>query len=77
MAIGKTLAVATIEAVIEETLIDGPKGKDQDGVTLTCGDCDHTVSKPGYDTPEMRRCLIECLNETCPEKRHHKVKVVE
>jgi hypothetical protein len=65
----------TVEAQLEETLVDGPKG-DVDGLSLTCGDCDHVVDMPGYDSPENRQCLINCLNASCPEKRKHRVKIV-
>jgi hypothetical protein len=64
-----------VEAQLEETLVDGPHG-DVDGLTLTCGDCNHTVECPGSDTPEARQCLIDCLNAECPEHRRHKVKII-
>ena len=64
------------EAQLEDTAIDGPRGKEIDGVTLTCGDCDTTVECPGYDTPENRALLQEKLCLACPEHRCRKFKIL-
>jgi len=64
------------EALLEETLVDGPKNKAVDGVSLTCSVCDQCADCPGYDTPENRRLLVEKLNRSCPEHRVHKFKIL-
>ena len=64
------------EAQIEETEIDGPRGKPVDGVMLTCGDCDTTVECPGYDSPDTRAVLQDKLCKACPERRCTKFKIL-
>lgn len=56
-----------VECELEEGLIEHD-GRSINGVTLTCGDCEHCVSRPGYDTDEARRDLLDRLRTTCPER---------
>jgi len=66
----------TTEALLEESLVDGPKGKTVDGLSLTCNDCDNCAECTGYDTPENRLKLVSQLRNTCPEKRCTRFKIV-
>jgi hypothetical protein len=59
------------DALLEETLVDGPKGKPVDGLSLECGVCGECVECAGQDTPENRSCLKDKLNAICPERRKH------
>lgn len=56
-----------IECELEETIIEH-KGKDVNGLVLTCAECDHCVSRPGRDTAENRRMLVEEMEHACPER---------
>lgn len=69
-----------IECELEETLVEARvQGvtKTMDGLVLTCGDCDHCVSRPGLDTPENREKLLEELRRTCPERECNRYVIVE
>lgn len=58
-----------MECEIEET---------PDGVTLTCGNCEHQVEETGVRmTDAVRLRLLTRLCQTCPYHEHNRYVIVE
>lgn len=58
--------MAKVECEVEEIEIENDKGRMQEGVQVTCGNCGYVVQSFGTSGRSVRRCLV-LLKEECPE----------
>lgn len=68
-AIGRTPARRSrtpVECTIEYGVGTNEEDREQDCVTATCSECDHSERSWGQGERSIRRCLV-LMGENCPE----------
>jgi hypothetical protein len=59
-----------IQCTVNEVDLENDDGRDQPGVTATCGRCGHATESFGTSDASVRRCLV-LLREECPRNEKH------
>lgn len=57
--------MARVECTVTETMLANNEGREQPGIVVECGRCDHKTESFGTSDRSVKRCLV-MLKEECP-----------